>query len=296
MEEKMRGKSLDFIDFLTIKEFSKLVNISVSALRYYDNEGIYHPVERGIGTQSNYRFYSPLQITTIKMIRVLSQIGVEMETIKELANNRTPEKLMKLLKENRDKISNRIKFYYETEAVIDTFLSLLYEGMLASESEICVSEMPDRCIRLGDLNDFHGEVSFFREFIHFYRTTPKLNMSYPVGGYFENMNVFLNQPSCPTRFFSLDSKGDDVKIAGLYLIGYTRGYYGETNDLPTRMEEFANKNGLEFSGPVYNIYLNDEISIFDQNSYLLQASAAVTETQHRVNSKRLHRHISRKHE
>jgi hypothetical protein len=92
------------------------------------------------------------------------------------------------------------------------------------------------------------------------------------------MEAFLHEPSRPARFFSFDPKGHDQKAEGLYLIGYTRGYYGQTNDLPERMNTYAKKNGLIFSGAVYNIYLFDEISISDPEQYLLQVSAPVTET------------------
>jgi effector-binding domain-containing protein len=73
--------------------------------------------------------------------------------------------------------------------------------------------------------------------------------------------------------------------AGLYLIGYTRGYYGQTNDLPKRMASFARKNGLLFNGSVFNTYLFDEMSIIDTEQYLLQVSALVKETR-RVPSRR----------
>jgi effector-binding domain-containing protein len=99
------------------------------------------------------------------------------------------------------------------------------------------------------------------------------------------MNVFLNEPSQPTRFFSLDPNGKEKQPKGLYLTGYTRGYYGQTNDLPKRMAAFAKKNRLVFTGPVYNIYLFDEMSITDMNQYLLQVSASVKETR-RVPSRR----------
>ena len=69
------------------------------------------------------------------------------------------------------------------------------------------------------------------------------------------------------------------------MVGYTRGYYSRTNDLPARMAEFAKKNGLLFNGPVYNIYLFDEVSVVDPDWYLLQASASVRETR-RVPSRR----------
>jgi effector-binding domain-containing protein len=92
------------------------------------------------------------------------------------------------------------------------------------------------------------------------------------------MDYFLREPSRPTRFFSINPKGNETKAAGLYLTGYTRGYYGQTNDLPKRMEEYAKENGLIFNGPVYNIFVIDEIGEADPNQYLLQVSASVRET------------------
>jgi hypothetical protein len=92
------------------------------------------------------------------------------------------------------------------------------------------------------------------------------------------MDDFINGPSKPMRFFTIDPNGCDRKEEGLYLVGYTRGYYGEVNDLPARMAGYANDNGLIFIGPVYNVYLFDEMSILDKNNYLLQVSAPVRET------------------
>jgi len=244
--------------------------------------GIFAPAKRGIEFENKYRYYSPLQITTVKMIRVLTEIHVPLDTIRELTQNRTPEKMLKLLRAHKEKLANDIHFLQEVSSIIDTFMELLYEAVSVSETEISVMEMPEKQIILGDINDFGGAASFYGEFLRFYKSrhTPKLNMSYPVGGYWESMATFLDEPSRPTRFFSLDPKGREQKSAGLYLVGYTRGYYGETNDLPKQMAAYAKKHDLVFDGPVYNIYLSDEISVVDPNQYLLQASESVRETRH----------------
>jgi len=122
---------------------------------------------------------------------------------------------------------------------------------------------------------------FYREFNRFCHSLkePRLNLAYPIGGFFESMGAFLDHPPKPTRFFSLDPNGRDVKAAGLYLVGYTRGYYGETNDLPERMAAYAEENGITFTGSVYNIYLFNEVSVNDPKQYLLQTSAEVSKTQ-----------------
>jgi hypothetical protein len=137
-------------------------------------------------------------------------------------------------------------------------------------------------IILGEPTDFSYGDGFVGEFLAFCNTPrrPELNLSYPIGGYFTNMETFLYHPGEPTRFFSLDPAGLEKKDKGRYLVGYTRGYYGTTGDLPKRMEAYAKKHELVFDGPVYNIYLFDVISMMDPGQYLLQVSVPVREMKH----------------
>ena len=271
----MRKKNIEN-DTFSIKDFAEFIDISARSLRHYDREGIFSPAEY-VG---KYRRYSPFQITTVKMIRVLTAIGTPLKEVKELTATRTPEKMLRFFRKHKERVANEIKFLQAAYSVINIFDSLFHEAASITETEISISEMPERRIILGDENDFSETTGFQREFIRFCKAShePKSNISYPVGGYFENMEVFLDEPSKPTRFFFLDTQGNEIKPAGLYLIGYTRGYYGQTNDLPERMAMYAKKNGLVFNGPVYNIYLTDEISELDLGKYLLQVSVSVRET------------------
>jgi len=89
----MKYKGLEN-DFLCIREFAKYVGISVESLRHYDRKGIFKPAKYGEGDFSKYRYYSPHQITAVKMIRVLTEIGVPLVVIKELSEKRNPEKVL----------------------------------------------------------------------------------------------------------------------------------------------------------------------------------------------------------
>jgi hypothetical protein len=195
--------------------------------------------------------------------------------------------VLKLLKSNQDKIADEIRFLQDVFLVIGIFIDSLNEGISITEADITVTEMPEKRLILGGENTFTSPGDFLNEFLRFRKSVlePPINMSYPVGGCWPNMAAFLNQPSFPTRFFSLDPKGNERRPKGLYLNGYTRGYYGQTNDLPERMKDFAKKNGLRFTGEVFGTYLFDEISVTDTEQYLLQISATVTETR-RVPSRR----------
>ena len=274
-------------DHLSIKEFGGIVGMTVPTLRHYDEKGIFHPAKHGDGEKNKYRYYAPTQFMVAKMIHVLTDIDVPLSEIKELAQNRTPEKIIKLFSKYKDIVSNEIQFLQGVHSVIGTFIGLLSEGICASETEITVAQTPERRIIMGGENSFDDSGSFYKELTRFYcaEHDQKLNLSYPVGGYFGSMDEYISKPSQPTRFFSLDPVGNDRKEEGLYLVGYTRCFYCQESDLPARMAAFARKNGLIFNGPVYNIYPFDEISVTDPEQYLLQVSASVKETR-RVPSRR----------
>jgi DNA-binding transcriptional MerR regulator len=125
--------------YLSIKEFGELVGMTIHALRLYDKKGIFRPARRGSGTEGKYRYYSPAQITTVKMIRTLTEIGVPLHVIKGLAESRTPEKLIKLLSKNREMVAESLCFLQEVHSVISTFLDLLIEGISITETDISVS-------------------------------------------------------------------------------------------------------------------------------------------------------------
>jgi DNA-binding transcriptional MerR regulator len=270
------------IDLLTVTEFSKLVGIPTSKLRYYARRGVFIPAAYGDGKENRYRYYFLSQITTVKMIRVLTEIGVSLNTIKDLTDDRTPEKLIKLLAKNKRIIEDEMKYLNEVYSIMNVFHDLLIEGISAEENDIIVCEMPEMPIILGESTNFANHDGFIIDFLAFCNTPrkPRLNLSYPIGGYFTDMEAFLRSPSEPTRFFSFDPNGYERKEQGLYLVGYTRGYYGKTNNLPQRMEDYAKKHNIIFNGPVYNIFLFDELSTLDPEQYLLQVTASITKTQH----------------
>jgi DNA-binding transcriptional MerR regulator len=282
MDYSKIGKGL-----ISIKDFSKYTGIPTSALRHYDNKGVYHPAAHGEGIEHKHRYYSPMQITTVKMIRVLREIDIPLDMIKELKENRTPEKIVKLFNASKDIINKDIRFLQEALLVIDTFMDLINEGMSVIETEITVTRMSEKRIILGGDTNFKDSEDFYGEFIRFCNATnePGLNLSYPIGGYWTDMEAFLSSPSQPMKFFSLCPNGCHIRPEGLYLNGYKRGYYGQTSDLPERMAKHAENEGYVFTGAVYNTYLFDEISVVDPENYLLQVSAAVTEKQRAVTSR-----------
>jgi DNA-binding transcriptional MerR regulator len=240
----------------------------------------------GSGSKNQYRYYSPMQLTTARMIHVLVRLGVNLQTLQGLSKERTPEKLIKMLAKKERQLADGLNDLKIDYSIIKILHSLLIEGLSAEENEIDVYEMPKARIILGKATNFAGQDDFMNEFLAFCCAVhkPRLNLSYPIGGFWGSMDLFLKHPSEPMHFFSYDPNGHEVITKGLYMVGYTRGYYGQVNDLPQRMEAYAQKNGIVFDGPVYNLYLFDELSLVNTNQYLLQVAASVNETNH-INSR-----------
>ncbi|MDR1203462.1 MAG: MerR family transcriptional regulator [Tannerellaceae bacterium] len=263
-------------DLLSISKFSKIVGVPMSTLRYYDEIGLFSPAISSADSENNYRYYAPLQITTIKRIRVLTKLGVPLKIIIKMENNRTPSEMLAFLNEYTSQIYDRICHLQDSYSILRTFTEFLRHGLTANEKELSVEYMDEMPIILSAPNKFKSPHFYeaFADFCSRQHGTP-LNLCYPIGAMFENMNAFIERPSQPARFFSAAPNGNDKKREGLYLVGYTRGYYGQANDLPQQMNEYAQKNNLVFEGAVYNLYLFDEISVACPENYLLQVCAPI---------------------
>ncbi|MCL2426119.1 MAG: MerR family transcriptional regulator [Oscillospiraceae bacterium] len=273
---------------ISISEFAEIVDVSASSLRNYDKSGIFPALKDGEGKS---RHYDPMQVTLFNMVRVLSEIDMPHKEMLNIVKNRTPQLMFKLLTKQRFIILDKIDLYNEALLVVSTYLDMLTLGMSATETEIMVSEMPEMRMIMGDVNDFTDSDSFHEEFIRFCKAphSPPVNLAYPIGGYFESMDDYIYTPSQPTRFYSVDRNGEHTKESGLYLIGYTRGYYGEMSDLVTRMVDYANEHGYEFCGSVYNLYLHDEVTVSDPSQYLMQASVMVRKVQQTYSQRSMNR-------
>lgn len=271
-------------DYLKINEFAELTGIHASTLRFYDEHGILKPAKRGKDKNDTYRYYSPRQITEAKRIKVLREIGVKVEEIAELEKDRSPEVLIKILTSHDISLSCEIHYLQELQSVVRINRSKIFEGISANENEISICEMPEIRIMLGEPTYYAEGEEFYSQYLEFCKKprNPKLNPSFPAGGYYDSIESFTAHPSQPDRFYSLDPDGQERKERGMYLVGYTRGYYGQLNDLPERMVEYAKQNKITFDGPIYNICLLDELCITDTDQYLMQVSASIESPNYRV--------------
>jgi effector-binding domain-containing protein len=95
---------------IKIGEFSKLVQVSVPTLRYYDQVGLLKPIE--VDPVTGYRYYSASQLPRLHRILALKGLGFSLEQIGEALNDGlTPEQMRGML---------RLRHAQITQQLIDT--------------------------------------------------------------------------------------------------------------------------------------------------------------------------------
>jgi len=262
---------------LSIKEFSEFTGMNQSTLRYYDEIGLLPAALRG---ENNYRYYVPFQIIKLNYINVLIELGIPLSVIKDMNENRTPESIIELLRRQENKLDYKLNELHTAYSIIHTYIANIQNGLMAENGAIRIEELDTANYVLGGVNDFtKNDETFYEKFIRFCKSANKrrINLRYPVGGYHDDINSFFKAPNRPDRFFSEDPLGNSVRPEGKYLVAYSRGYYGEFGDTPERMSEYAKEHDLTFKGPVYVVFILDEISITEPEQYLSRFTVGISQ-------------------
>jgi DNA-binding transcriptional MerR regulator len=259
---------------VSVKEFSDFTGVRQSVLRYYDSIDLFKPIERG---ENNYRYYSLSQIQTIKLIDTLRSLRIPLQKIKEIMDARDPGSMAEVLTHYELQMNNELRALQESFALVHMLRTLMQGSLTQNEEEFSIRFVEEMHIAMGPVNGFLPEENYHRSYSNYYRIarSRRVNLGYPVGGYFDTIEEFMKSPSQPKRYFSLDPNGLDIKEAGNYLTGYTRGDYGQMNDLPERIDAYMKEHNLTKVGPVYQIYTLNEVSIKNPADYLQQISIRV---------------------
>ena len=271
----------DIFDYMSIHEFSKMSGIEASTLRYWDEIGIFSPLRRN--DENNYRYYSTAQLLALNFVTTLSDLEIPLRTIAELRHDRNPDKLLDLLEKQEKQMDMEMRRLRQRYSIIHARRELINIGTKADEGNITVGRLDNMTLILWPRNKYAQGDNFVQPLASIVPQIQShhINLSFPVGGYYDNIESFKNSPECPDHFISLDPTGSFTRKAGDYLIGYVRGYYGDLGDLPDRMEAYAKEHSLTLAGPMYLMYLYDEFSTRDPAQYLAQASTLISTKKHK---------------
>ena len=277
IDSELREENRDkYNGLFSVSELAKFARITRSALIFYDNIGLVAPVERG---DNNYRYYSPHQTTSTNLINTLQELNIPLKRITELIKHRTPESIISLFSEQSEQIDLRIEKLLRSQKLLMTLKSIIEEGISINEEKIEVGWNEEESILVGPQIDYSGGMSIEEALFNFYKhwsvVDSDLDLNYPVWAIFSEERIKRGDWVGPDKFYFKMPDAPDRKPAGLYVTGYTRGYYGKSDALYKRLMAYIEENGLEISGPVFEAYPLNEISVTNPCSYLMRISISV---------------------
>lgn len=122
-----------------IGEFSKITNIPIKTLRYYDEIGLLKPEEIDIFT--NYRYYGESNKEDLKIILELKSVGFTLEEIKNNWDNFNNEVML----EKKKELLQQATFIEEQIKKIDKLRSEIVNNRIMLDKQI---EKPTKVLRI----------------------------------------------------------------------------------------------------------------------------------------------------
>lgn len=108
-------------DLFTIGEVSKLFNINIKTLRYYDEIDLFKPIF--IDKSNKYRYYSADQFEKLNTIMYLKALGMPLNKIKFHLSTRNIDNITELLKQQKEITRKKIRELQFIEKKIENRLN-----------------------------------------------------------------------------------------------------------------------------------------------------------------------------
>jgi DNA-binding transcriptional MerR regulator len=259
-----------------VKDFAKFSRTTKDTLLYYDRIGLLSPEMRG---ENKYRYYSSRLLATINVIRTLQRLGMSLEEIKNLKDHRTPEFTVDLFARQIEKIDEKIEEWIRARKLLLTLSRTIHNVANIDEKAITIQFIPAEAIILGGLNDYSRGKNDYDALLSFYddisEKYPELDLNYPVWGTYSGDRIRQGDWVWPDRYYFYNPEGHDRKPAALYATGYTRGGYGDSNELYKRLIKYIDDNGFEICGDAYEEYPLNEICVLEEKDYLMRIMITV---------------------
>ncbi len=125
---------------IKIGDFSKISQVTVKALRYYDEVGLLKPVE--VDRYTGYRYYTFEQLTRLNRILALKDLGFSLEEISRLLEQSLPvAELRGMLRMKQSELREHVRAEMERLERVENRLKQLEKENMMSNYDIVVKKI-----------------------------------------------------------------------------------------------------------------------------------------------------------
>lgn len=260
---------------LKINEVSKLYNIGIDSLRYYEEIGLLAPTR---GKENNYRYYTYDDLMKLNLIRELRKLNFSFIQIKEMLGNRNLTSTLQLLNKELEIIDSEIQKMQESRsAVIQRITSINNAISDITYNQFSIRHMPERkCLHI-----FYGDVKLneIDYYISAFIKEHGINIK-DIIGRSDGYRLDISSSSSPDRYsvkevFILNKFLTEPSFtlpAGSYLTVAYNGNISKSRVWGEKLLQYAKRNHLKIEGDLFEFCVIDyyETDFQDEFITLLQ--------------------------
>lgn len=242
---------------IKIGDFSKLAQVSVKALRYYDKLGLLKPT--WIDRYNGYRYYALTQLPQINRILALKELGLSLEQIQQLLlEDLSGAELRGMLHMREAEVAQHIEEEQSRLAQIQACLKQLEHEGVISQYDVVVKAVPEQQMAgfRQVIPDRQAIRPLFQELFTYLGKRVSLGMSQPTAVYYDT--EYHEQKIDLDALLPVSRLADgDCVLPSARQMACTiyQGSLGEMQDAHSTLLNWVEMNGYRIVGPNRDVYL-----------------------------------------
>ena len=269
-------------NYLTVSEISKMTNLPIRTLHYYDQIDLFKPAY--VDPQTNYRYYSDSQIYQLDLIKSLKYIGTPLESIK-YAQSLTPAQLLEFLTEQEQIVEQKVQRMLEVQQALLKTKELLTEQInIPKYNEVYETKVTKQrliAIKTENLNVLNIPDQYFSSLTKTVEREGTIISKY--GGIYELKDYetihqiyydYLFTPLLTERYVELVNEDENILVM-------SEGKYASIAFLFENDETYFNAYKKLFNAvkepqsPVYEVYMPMNFSPTEMIEYIVELKVKI---------------------
>lgn len=265
-----------------IGEFSKLSQVPVKTLRYYDEIGLLKPAK--VDRFTGYRYYSADQLPRLTRILALKDLGLSLTQVAQLLDgDLPPEQIRGMLRLKQVEAQQKVEEEQARLARVEWRLKQIEKEGVMSIQEVAVKKVPAQMVAsVRDIIPTYSDISqlFGEVFAHLgqHKVGPA---GPPVGIYHDkefrerDADVEVAVPVTGSVPEGERVKGRELPAIDEMACTVHQGSYETIGEAYNRLMAWIEANGYRITGPCREVYVRGPESGRDPSTYVTEVQFPV---------------------
>ena len=246
-----------------IGDFSKLSQVSVKTLRYYDEIGLLKPSE--IDRFTGYRYYTAGQLSRLNRILLLKDLGLSLDQIgRLLQSDLPPDQLRGMLKLRQAEIARSIEEEETRLARVAVLLNQIeqenvsmskYDVVIKKVAPVRIASIRDVVANYGAQGELWGELGAYLAQHNVKAVAPCLTIDH--NDSYKERDVDLEVCEVIDAALPVSDRVKVRELPAMEQMACTvhHGPFNQLNQGYQALMQWAEANGYRFTGPSREVYL-----------------------------------------